>query len=268
MNKYLEDLNNKPKRYDVYEIKKLAFNALRQFAFSRFSINTWVFLSFTLIVPLISWIISWVLVGEELGINKFDLMLFIVAGSCSWVALASTHIAILSMYSISDYYSGSNDNEKSIMITSNVIKESKKWIAFYDYGENNKDNIYSSELIRDLLIDKLSAKKPFEVSMVFTKGKKAVDKLFLVKELRKWEKNNKKHLNLNGSSIKLAYAKSSNKHDTHYKINDTDYAFLTKHRAEDQNRSFEYFTPYAARPIEKINRCLVFHNDALKNKEV
>ncbi|MBE8182797.1 MAG: hypothetical protein HAW61_04670 [Candidatus Portiera sp.] len=157
-----------------------------------------------------------------------------------------------------------NDNKKSIELTAKVVKESKKWVIFYDYGENDVYNIYNNSEIINSLISKLEGKELFEVSLIFSKPEEDVAKLPLVKELLKWRDKNKK--SQNKVFIIMGQEELSNEHEYHYKINDTGSAFITKHSPGENNREFKFFTPDAIRPVKKIDECLYFHNESDSKK--
>ncbi len=219
--------------------------------------NAWGIALFLILIPIV---LYWLIFSYTYMPQGVILWMFSVTLSgCLWITCATLQVTSLSRYSMTSYFSGVNDDDKSVTMTAHVIKNSNKWVAFYDYGEEDKDNIYSSEYIKQLLIDKLSGEEPFKVNMIFAKPKSEVAKLDLVKALDKWQAKHKKS---SAGNVLITY-KPKDKHDTHYKINDTGHAFLTQHAPGAKNREFEYFTPRALRPISKVNKCLDFHNRTL-----
>lgn len=245
MNKYLEDFNHES-----------IISAIGKLAFRDISTNYKTILVFGLFMPAI--VYSCIIIFTTIA-GEFILAWFIFTVSWFlWIILLAWQSTALSIYKKYSHFIGVNDNKKSIDMTVNVIKEAKKWVAFHDYGENDDENIYSNSAIKDLLIKKLNSKKEFEVSMIFTKTRGEIDKLPLVKELENWKDANPK--SSSKVIIKPISSELIDKDDIHYKINDTGHAFLTKHAPEEKQREFEYFTPYALKPIKKVNKCLEFHD--------
>ncbi|MCH9664449.1 MAG: hypothetical protein K0U41_01205, partial [Gammaproteobacteria bacterium] len=90
----------------------------------------------------------------------------IAIGGALWFTLCGVHMYFMLQYAHANSYSGTNNDRKSVELTSRIIKESNKWLIFYDYGENAPKNIYSNIEIRDLLLEKLNGDQQFHISII------------------------------------------------------------------------------------------------------
>ncbi len=245
----------------LQDIDRSSVDTKREKAFSFRATSLQNSLIFAVIIPLI---IVVLLYSATSGIPLIDLVLVSLSiGAVLWIVRCSWNLVVLSRYANS-HYRGINDDGRSIALTSDVVKKADKWVAFYDYGEADANNIYSSHEIQKSLLNKLDGESPFTVSMIFSKPKEDVDKLSLVQVLNKWQDKN--HGSTNKVSIMFVSKKISKECEEHYKINDTGSAFITKHDLGASNREFKFFTPDAMRPVKKIDECLSFHNKAVKKQ--
>ncbi len=252
--KYSEDLSDS--RIASFRKKIADFNA----------INAWILLTCWVVIPTVLYGTYYLWDAENAAAF---IGIAIAIGGALWFTLCGVHMYFMLQYAHANSYSGTNNDRKSVELTSRIIKESNKWLIFYDYGENAPKNIYSNIEIRDLLLEKLNGDQQFHISIIFDKPADSVRELSLVKELLEWRDTHKE--SLNKVFIIPNAASSSGKHaiyDTHYKINDTGYAYLTQHKEGDKRRNYTFHTPYAGRPIDDIDDCLDFHNLVMENNQL
>lgn len=227
------------------------------------ALNAWTLLAFWVVIP-------GVVLGLYYLLNPGNAVLLftgiaISIGGSLWFLLCTIHIHLLLRYFYSSCYNGTNNDTKSIELTSNVIKKSKRWVIFYDYGESSPNNIYSNDQIRDILLEKLNGEQQFHISIIFAKPAESIKELNLVNDLLEWQdahkaSPNKVFITSDAANSKLMGSSSADEFKGHYKINDTGYAYLTQHDEGDKRRKYKFYTPYADRPINNIDDCLDFHN--------
>lgn len=245
-------------KYSI-DLSRSRIASFRNKIFDNSALSPWVLLVFFVILPVIIFTTfpNWVPEAPVAYLAMFA----VVLGFIPWYILCAVHAYFLLQYAGYARYGGTNNDRKSVELTSKVIAESNEWIIFYDYGENTQKNIYSSSEIRDLLLDKLNGADKFRISIIFSKPAASVKELSLVKSLLEWQAANKESPNkvLIRSDVTNSIEGLS-MHDMHYKINDTGYAYLTQHKEGERRRKYTLYTPYAGRPIDDIDDCVDFHN--------